>query len=345
MRCKRLASLVLALVVCAPGAVLADPIDDFVKAQLAQFNLPGLSVAVMKQGKIVKAEGYGLANRETRTPATRDTVYKIGSVSKQFVAAGIMLLVEDGRIRLDDPIGKYLGPVPAAWTPISVRHLLTHTSGLVREPPAFSPFKNQTDDELLKSAHATRLRFAPGERWAYSNLGYVALAEIITRVSGQPWTRLMDDRIFGPAGMTATVPTNSPDDVSNRAAGYGGEDNKRKVQDWIALRASGAFFSTVLDLAKWDALLYTDKILSDRTRREMSAQVRLTNGEAAPYGFGWHVESGRGGRILWHGGGLPGFTSHFVRYIDRGLSVIVLSNGDDSDMGGIASGIAKVYSN
>lgn len=343
MRCRQLVGLLLVLALSAPGPVVADPVDDFVKAQLSQFNLPGMSVAVMKHGEIVKAEGYGLADRDARTAATPDTVYKIGSVSKQFVAAGIMLLAADRRIRLDDPIGKYLGSVPAAWTPITIRHLLTHTSGLVREPPAFNPFTHQTDDELLKSARQARLHFAPGEKWAYSNLGYVALAEIITRVSGQPWTRYLHDRIFDPAGMTATVPTNTPEKIPGRAIGYGGVDNKRRVQEWIALRAGGAFLSTVLDIAKWDALLYTDKILNERIRRDMTAQVRLTNGKFAEYGFGWHVESGRSGRFQWHGGGLPGFTSHFVRFLDRGLSVVVLSNGDDTDMRAVANGIAAFY--
>jgi D-alanyl-D-alanine carboxypeptidase len=342
MRRRRNVSLLL-LLLCLPAAAAADPVDDLVKAQMAEFNLAGLSVAVMKQGAIVKAGGYGVADRESKAPAAPDTVYKIASVSKQFVATGIMLLVADGRVRLDDPISTHLGDVPRSWGAITVRHLLAHTSGLVREPPAFSPFKNQTDDELLKSAYSTPLQFAPGEKWAYCNLGYVALAEIIARVSGQPWTQFMNARVFAPAGMTATFPTNTAEKIATRATGYGGDDNRRKIDEWIALRAGGAFLSTVLDMAKWDAVLYTDKILNEQARREMWAPIRLAGGRTAPYGLGWHVESGRHGRSVWHGGGMPGFTSHFVRFIDRGVSVIVLTNGDDADTRGIAKGIAAIY--
>lgn len=330
--------------VCATAVAHADPTDDFIKEQLAAFELPGLSLAVVRNGEIVKAEGYGVADRDRNVAATRDTVYKIGSVSKQFVATGVMLLAQEGRLRLNDRIGKYLQDAPSSWAPITIRHLLTHTSGLVRESPAFSFSKHQSDAELLRAAHKVPLRFTPGEKWEYSNTGYVALADIIRTVTGQAWTEYLHQKIFAPAGMTVTFPTNTTLNVPNRAQGYGGTDNKRKVDEWIALRASGAFLSNVLDLAKWDALLYTDKILSEASRREMWTKVSLNDRSPAPYGLGWHVDAGIGRRQrIWHGGGLPGFTSHFVRYLDDKLSVIVLSNGDDSDMGAIANGVAALY--
>lgn len=330
--------------VCATAVAHADPTDDFIKEQLAAFELPGLSLAVVRNGEIVKAEGYGVADRDRNVAATRDTVYKIGSVSKQFVATGVMLLAQEGRLRLNDRIGKYLQDAPSSWAPITIRHLLTHTAGLVRESPAFSFSKHQSDAELLRAAHKVPLRFTPGEKWEYSNTGYVALADIIRTVTGQAWTEYLHQKIFAPAGMTVTFPTNTTLNVPNRAQGYGGTDNKRKVDEWIALRASGAFLSNVLDLAKWDALLYTDKILSEASRREMWTKVSLNDRSPAPYGLGWHVDAGIGRRQrIWHGGGLPGFTSHFVRYLDDKLSVIVLSNGDDSDMGAIANGVAALY--
>ena len=127
-----------------------------------QFHLPGLSLVVVKDGKIVKAAAYGLSDRERRTPAAPETVYKIGSVSKQFIATGIMLLVQDGRLAVDDPISRYLDGTPPAWQPITIRHLLTHTGGIIRESPAFDPWKVQSDADVIKAAYAVPLRFPPG---------------------------------------------------------------------------------------------------------------------------------------------------------------------------------------
>lgn len=335
---------VLAYVLTAAAAAHADPTDDYIKTQLDAFDLPGLSLAVVRNGTIVKAAGYGLADRERRISSTPETVYKIGSVSKQFVASGIMLLVQEKRIGLDDPISKYLDKTPSSWAPITIRHLLTHTSGLVRESPAFSPFRNLSDADLIGAVHPVPLRFAPGEKWEYSNTGYVALAEIIRIAARQPWTEYLQQTIFAPAEMNVTLPTNTTATVPNRAVGYAGDDNKRKADEWVALRAGGAFLSNVLDLAKWDALLYTDRILNDTSRPEMWTTARLNNASRAEYGLGWHVDAGIGKRRrIWHGGGLPGFTSHYVRYVDDGLSIIVLSNGEDSDMGSIANGVAALH--
>jgi D-alanyl-D-alanine carboxypeptidase len=343
MQLRRIRVAAFVLFLAATTVARADPTDDYIKTRTDEFNLPGLSLAVVRKGEIIKAEGYGLADRDRRIPAGPHTVYKIGSVSKQFIATGIMLLVQDGRISLDAAIRKYLDGTPSSWAPITIRHLLTHTSGLVRESPAFSPFRNTTDAELIRALHAVPLRFKPGEKWEYSNSGYIALAEIIRGVTGQPWTEYLSQKIFAPAGMNATLPTNTSASVPLRAVGYTGKDNQRKADEWQALRASGAFLSTVLDLAKWDALLYTDKILSDAARREMWTVVRLNNGTTDPYGLGWHVYSTRGRRQIWHGGGLPGFKSHFVRFVDDGLTVVVLANGDDGDVGSIANGVAALH--
>lgn len=343
MHLRRLPVVLTALLLAATVSAQTDRTDDFVKAQLDEFHLPGMSVAVIRNGEIVKADGYGFADVERKIPATRNTVYKIGSVSKQFLAAGIMTLVQDDRIRLDDPVAKYLEDTPPSWASITVRHLLTHTSGLVRESPAFDWSVDRSDRDLVAAVHRVPLRFTPGDKWEYCNVGYFALADIIRIVTRQPWTEYLHQKIFAPAGMTATVPTNTTVSVPNRAVGYTGNDNRRKADEWRALRASGAFLSTVTDLAKWDALLHTNTILSDASRREMWTQVRLNDGKTAPYGLGWHVQSSGRRRRIWHGGGLPGFTSHFVRFVDDGLTVVVLANGDDSDMASIANGIASLY--
>ena len=149
MRSKRLPVFAFALLLTAAVVVRADNVDDFVKAEIQNQHIAGVSIAVIKDGKIVKAEGYGFANIELNVPAKPETVYKIGSVSKQFIASGIMLLIDEGRISLDDKISKFLDGTPETWKDINVRHLLTHTSGIVREAPGFDPMKVQNDADVI----------------------------------------------------------------------------------------------------------------------------------------------------------------------------------------------------
>ena len=342
MQVRPLVRIVLLAAWMAPTVATADPTDDFVRAEMKRQNIPGLSLAVVKDGKVIKAAGYGVANRKTNEPATPDTVYKIASVSKQFVATGAMLLVQDRRITPEDPIGKYIQGIPAAWNGITVRHLLTHTAGFVREPPGFDPFKRSTEAELIKSAYATPLRNPPGAKWEYSNLGYTVLAEIITRVSGRPWHEFIADRVFRPSGMAATR-TTTTDPVPNKASGYSDNDKLIDAPDWPALRAGGAFFSTVLDLAKWDATLYTGAVLTEATRTQMWTPARLNDGTTATYGFGWFISQPQNRRQVWHSGGLPGFAAQFHRYLDDRVSVIILLNSDDADDDTILTGVAELY--
>ncbi len=230
-------------------------------------HIPAVSIAVIKDGSLIKAEGYGLADIEHGIPARPDTVFKIGSVSKQFIATGIMLLVQDGRVALDDKVSKYLAGTPGTWQAITLRHLLTHTSGLVREGPGFDPYKVQPDIDVIKTAYPLPLQFKPGEKYEYSNLGYFVLAEIIHRVSGKPWGDFLTERVFAPLGMTATRVTSVADIVPNRADGYAWNADKfQNMENWPAVRPSGAFLSTVLDLAKWEAALLTDHILTGSTQ-------------------------------------------------------------------------------
>ena len=343
MRPRSIGVLILALLLFAPVLASTDRIDDYVTARVKEFHLPGLSLVVIKDGQIVKAQGYGLTDVESRVPAQADTVYKIGSVSKQFIATGIMLLVQDGGIALADPVGKYIPAAPAAWRPITIRHLLTHTSGIVRESPAFSPIRDEPEAHVFKAALSVPLRFMPGEKWEYSNVGYYALAEIISAVAGTPWTEYLQEKVFRPADLTTTFPTNTTRSIANLAAGYTGNDNARKADFRFPFRPSGAFLSTILDLARWDAVLDSNRILSEASRRQMWSPVRLNNGQTAPYGFGWHVHSTNGKHRVRHGGGLPGFAAEYLKYVDDRLTVIALANGDDVDLPSIASGVAALY--
>jgi CubicO group peptidase (beta-lactamase class C family) len=340
---RRVLGFVLLLCLAAPGLVRADRTDDYVKAEMQRQKVPGLALVVLKDGKVLKVAGYGVADRKTNAPVTPETVFKIGSVSKQFIATGIMLLVQDGKLRVDDPVSKYLTDAPATWSAVTIRHLLTHTSGIKREAPAFAPFKVQPDIDVIRSAYAQPLDFAPGAKWQYCNTGYFALAEIIRTVSGKPWPEYLHDKVFEPAGMRSTFPTNTTKAVPHMASGYSDNDKLLDAPNWTALRPSGAFLSTVLDLAKWDARLYSNKPLKEATRREMWTPVALTGGGTHPYGFGWGLEPFQGHPRVRHGGALPGFISEYARFVDDGLSVIVLMNLDDASVREIVEGVAALY--
>ena len=334
----------LALLLTLSVAAQADKVDDYVKAQMERQHVPGVSIIVIKDMKIVKSEGYGLANVELNVPARPDTVYKIGSVSKQFIATGIMLLVEDGKIGLDDPVSKYLEETPETWAPITVRHMLTHTSGIVREAPGFDPLKIQNDADVIKTAYPLPLRFTPGEKYEYCNVGYFSLAEIIRKVSGKPWPEFLHERVFAPLGMNATRTTDMTDLITNRANGYVWRNGKlQNAGIYFALRPSGAFLSTVLDLAKWDAALETGKILKQASLDQMWTPAKLNNGKTNPYGFGWELEPIGTHKLVNHGGSLPGFRAQLARFIDDKVTVVVLTNGDNANAGAIANGVANFY--
>jgi len=210
----------VAILLTAAIAAHADQIDDHVRSRMKEQRIPAISLAVIRNGKIVKAKGYGVANVELNVPATPETVYRLASTGKLFIATGIMLLVEEGKLTLDDPVSKYLVETPEAWQKITVRHLLSHTSGVAKEAPGYDDFKIQNDADVIRSAYVQPILFAPGEKATYSNLGYYILGEIISKASGKPWIQYLAERIFKPLQMNATRTTNLADIVPNRAAGY-----------------------------------------------------------------------------------------------------------------------------
>jgi D-alanyl-D-alanine carboxypeptidase len=318
------------------NVLLADQVDDLVAVHLTKRHIPGLSLAVVRDGQVIKSRAYGVANVETNTAATPDSVYKIGSISKPFIAAGILLLADAGKLSLDDKASAYLRGSPQAWRDISIRHLLAHTSGLIENPPGFAPFQVQADPDVVASLYDQPLLFPPGDKWSYSNAGYFVLGEIIARASGQSWSTFIAQRVFLPAGMKSTRTTTATDLVAGRAAGYyyrWADERWENAPNWIALRPSGAFLSTALDLARWDIALDSDTVLSRSMRELMWTPVNLNNGTAARCGLGWFVDSWCGHRRVHHAGQLPGFRGDYERFGDDRLSVIVLFNED-----GITSG-------
>jgi CubicO group peptidase (beta-lactamase class C family) len=344
MKLNRTHLLTVVVLLTVSISVRADKVDDYVRAEMEKQHVPGVSVAVIKDLKVIKARGYGLANIELNVAAKPETVYKIGSVSKQFIATGIMLLAQDGKIALDDPVSKYLEGTPETWKTITVRHLLTHTSGIVREAPGFDPLKIQPDLDVIKTAYSLPLRFVPGEKYEYCNVGYFSLAQIIHKVSGKPWADFLNERIFAPLKMSSTRTTTMSDLVSNRASGYLWQDGRfENASVYFALRPSGAFLSTILDLAKWDSALATGQILKQSALDQMWTPVKLNDGSTYAYGFGWSLDPLEGHKRVHHGGSLPGFRSEIARFVDDKVTVIVLTNGDNANAGGFARGVANFY--
>jgi CubicO group peptidase (beta-lactamase class C family) len=220
---------------------------------------------------------------------------------------------------------------------------LTHTAGIVNEPPAFDPFKIQSDADLVRSAYASPLLFAPGTDWTYSNTGYFALADIIRTVSGEPWDAFLQKRLFQPLAMTSTR-TTTMEMVSNRASGHAPVNGKMSnAPPILPVRPSGAFLSTVLDLAKWDAALHAGSLLAPAALNQMWSPATLNGGGSYPYGFGWQVDAIAGHKRVHHSGTMPGFRATVHRYLDDKLTVIVLANAGNSDPGTIARLIAESY--
>ncbi len=349
-------SLLIGLVLACSGygqtpAPQPDRVDDFVQGEMQRQHIPGLSLLVARDGKILLAKGYGFANVELQVPVKPETVFQSGSVGKQFTATAVMMLVEDGKIKLDDPITNYLTDAPATWKQVTIRELLSHTAGFGDYPTKFNFRKDYTEADELRIVEGIPLAFTPGTNWRYSNLGYVTLGILIHKVTGGFYSDFLQKRIFGPLGMTSTRIISEADIIPNRAAGYRLLKEQLKNQEWVSptvnTTADGSLYFSILDLAKWDAALYTEKLIKRSSFEQMWTVSRLTNGQpnSGHYGFAWFIQVKRGHRVLDHGGAWQGFETHISRYIDDKLTVVVLSNLADADTGIVADHIADFYLN
>lgn len=323
---------ILAVLLSTTPAATADPVDDYVRGVMAAKKLPGASVAILRSGTVVKIQGYGLANIELDTPATPDTIYQSGSLGKQFTAAGILLLAEDGKLALDDRLAKHFPEGPSTWHRITVRHLLTHTSGLKDYGSDEIDFRRDySEEDLLKIARSVPLEFEPGTQWSYSNTGYLILGLLTSRLAGKHWSDFQTERIFQPLGMATTRVISERDIVRNRAAGYELDDKGEvKNQEWVAPSlnrlADGALYFSVKDLAAWEAALHARRFMKPASFEAWWTPASLGGRLTYPYGFGWGLGEQRGHRLIEHGGSWQGFRTAIARYVDQGLTIIVLAN-------------------
>ncbi len=344
---RRITGPLLSLLLSAPAAAqtraAVDSIDRFVRAELARQRIPGMSVAVLRGDSLLLARGYGYANVEHHVPATDSTVYEVGSVSKQFTAAAVVMLSEQGRLSLEDPIVRFLPEGSAMWQRVTIRHLLTHTSG-ISEDTTLDWRRDYSESEFVRSAAAQPLDFEPGDRESYSSTGYALLGVIIHRVTGVFYGNFVQDHIFRPLGMRTARVNSGTDIVPNRAAGYYFENDTLKNQEWVSpsigATADLGFSFSVRDLAHWAIGLSHGKVLSRAGLEASWTPARLNNGGTYPYGFGWYLTPQRGYRRIGHSGAWQGFRANIQRYPDFDTTVIVLANLAEASAEAVGFGIA-----
>lgn len=323
-------------------AVDRGAIDAFVNAERERQHIPGIAVAVVRNGKPLYVKGFGKASLKPERAVTPETVFNIGSVSKQFLATAVMKLQEQGKLRLDDSLDQHFPDAPAAWRGITVRHLLSHTSGLPRELTGWNPLSAYGEADWLRLAYATRPVAEPGTQWEYSNAGYFILALLISRASGRPWGEYVESEIFRASGMGSTRVALPSLVVPHRADGYVWDGQRWKDDGPLnSVRPSGAFVSTLSDLVRWEQVLTERKLLKPASFEAMAQASRTTDGRDRAYGLGWYLDAYGPHRVVHHAGGIVGYRAEFMRFVDKGLTVILLTNIGTLQTEVIAQGIAR----
>lgn len=329
------------------SSTIADKVDDYIKVQMEQHRIPGIALRVIQDGQPTKTATYGLANLELNVPAKPETAFEIGSITKQFTAAGILLLAQDGKLSVDDLISRHLKNTPASWTNITIRHLLSHTSGIKSYTglTGFELTRHLTQDQFIQAIGEHPLEFEPGESWKYCNTGFNLLGYITENVSGKKYWDFMNERIFRPLEMSATRDRRPGDIIPNRASGYEQTNHIwiNRDYDLTDVFAAGAIVSNIGDLTKWNAALDCEAILNASSKQQMWTSTKLNNGKATKYGFGWFIDTVQGHKNIGHGGSTSGFSASIQRFPDDKLAVILLSNTDEQIATTLAKHIATFY--
>jgi CubicO group peptidase (beta-lactamase class C family) len=298
----------------------------------------GGTILVAQRGEVLISQGYGLADRENDVPNTSQTKFAIGSMTKAFTAMAIMMLQERGQLTVQDPICKYISDCPTAWKPITLHHLLTHTSGIQSYTESNLPIQENittcqefTLEEAIAIAEALPQDFAPGMQYSYSYTGYYLLGAVIEKVSGDSYETFIQRNILQPLGMTETGYDRLSTIVKNRASGYSIDQNGDIVNtpywDVSQRYAAGGLYSTVGDLYKWDQALYTDRLVSKETLATIFTSM-VTIPDIGGYGYGWAISQQSGHLVIWHNSLVSGFVSQINRYPDDQVTIIVLTNVD-----------------
>ena len=332
-------------------------VDAYVGEQMKTLHIPGLSLVVLRDGHVILAKGYGKANLELDTPASEKTAYALYSITKTFTAVATMMLIEEGRVSLADPIAKHVPDLPAAWQGVTIRHILTHTSGLPNWRDYSSKLRDMESDytkaEVLNLVTGLPLVFPSGERWEYVETGFFLLGMMIEKISGKTYEQFLRERIFQPLGMSDTRLDSRAEIIPNRADGYSWRDGGFRNAVWYSPTltfSTAGLVSTVLDLAKWDAALYTERLLKRSTLEQMWTSPELNNGQLVTetglgFGLSPFTKNQRVHRRVGHVGGAEGFATAMSRFVDDKVTVVVLSNAGQQGftISGVANEIASFY--
>jgi CubicO group peptidase (beta-lactamase class C family) len=320
--------------------------DRFVSAEMSRQKIPGMAVAVVKNGEVVVAKGYGFANLEHQVPVSTHSVFQSGSIGKQFTAAAIMLLEEQGKLRLDDKIASYLPRTKAQWGSITLRHLLTHTSGIPEYEGEVDDRRDYSEQQLTELVGLLSRTSPPGYKFEYSNSGYLLLGIIIRTVTGKFHGDYIREHVFEPLGMkTARIATDA-DIVPNRVAGYRMSNGRILNQEWVSptfnQTADGCFLLSLEDFLAWEGGVRTRALLKPESWSQIFAPVVLNSGKTHPYGFAWEITQWGGQTMHGHDGSFRGFEAILARYIEEKLTIIALSNLADVDLAPITEHIARL---
>lgn len=324
-----------------------------VDALLSPFNqgrTPGVAVLVIKDGQIVHHKGYGLARLDINEPIGPDTAFDLASMSKQFTAMAVMILAERGKLSYDDPLSKFFPDFPAYAEKVTVRSLLTHTSGLVDviSEKWFRQGYEPTSREVAKLfTREPKLKAEPGERFEYNNAGYLLLALIVEKASGQSFPMFMRQNVFKPLGMNHSLiwDETKPKTV-HLAISYGAANNSFKSVDYVSdkfLYGPKGVITTTEDLLKWNAALDSEKLVKTATLRLAFMPMKLNDGSESPYGFGWGISKDYGLLIIEHPGGYLGYRTDIRRYPNQRTTIIVLANNAQVDAQALAKSIGHIY--
>ncbi|MCE9620626.1 MAG: beta-lactamase family protein [Planctomycetes bacterium] len=340
--------VLLALSLHAP-ADLSAKIDAIAAKALAQPNVAGLSIAVARDGEVIFSKGYGKADLEFAVPTDKETMFRIGSVTKQFTAAAVMKLVEQGKLSLDDTLDKMLPDFPATSKPITLRQILTHTSGIwsyTNDDKFMSRDASLelTPTELVAFFKDHPLDFDPGTKWNYSNSAYYLLGEIVAKAAGKPYAVFVQDELFTPLGLSRTRYESNREVIANRAQGYSFEKGKLVNDKPIGADvpgAAGSLLSNAEDLVRWNTALAGGKVISAKSYELMTTPTILPGGKNTRYGFGLQVSEWETRQRVSHGGGIFGFSSMLEYFPAEKLSIAVIANCDSFDPGKVADSIAR----
>lgn len=343
------------LLVSACATSPKDPIkerpvvDSIAEGERSRQSIPGLSVVITRGGRVLHAEGYGIADRESGTRATPQTVYQIGSISKQFTAAGILRLAERGRLSLDDRVIDVLPGLPGDWSAVRLRHLLQQTSGVrdflfLPEYEALNANLESPAGELRALIARQPLQLAPGERWSYSNSNYTLLAALIEKISGMPYERFLEQEFFQPLGLASIHHCAPHPTAPHHARGYGLRDGSvvaAPPDNMNLARGDGGLCASTEDLARWGLALATGKAVDARSYELMTTPDPLRDGTIPAYGFGLSLVDLDGRRKVAHHGAMTGFTGMLAIYPDDDLVIAVLANRGGLWADGIEKAIAR----